>query len=183
MLGMPGQAPRRDESWAVEALGTNPSYRPYPESMKTSAKTLILVMLTFAAALLAAQSKPNFSGTWQLNMGKFDLGGTPISKLVVGVEHKEPVFKYTAKGIADGQEFEETETLTTDGRPGTDSRGGAVRTHWEGMTLVSESTGPDGGALYEARVMISEDGKTITRDFLRKSADDPQKRHEIYDKQ
>jgi hypothetical protein len=30
---------------------------------------------------------------------------------------------------------------------------------------------------------ISEDGKTIMRDFLRKSAGDPQKRHEIFEKQ
>jgi hypothetical protein len=152
--------------------------------MKTSCKILVFAISTFATALLAAaQSKPNFSGTWQLNVAKSDLGGAAITKLVVDVEHKEPMFKYTAKGIADGQEFEETETLTTDGKPGTDSHGAAVRTHWDGTTLVSESTGPDGGVLYEARVTISEDGKTITRNFLRKSADDPQKRHEIYDKQ
>ena len=49
--------------------------------------------------------------------------------------------------------------------------------------LVSESTGSDGSTLYEARLTISEDGKTITRDFVRKSPDDPQKRHEIYEKQ
>ena len=183
MSGIRGQAPRRDESRACRSHGTNRSDGPYPDGMKTSGKVVAFVILTFAAALLAAQSKPNFSGTWQLNMGKSHLGGAPITKLMVDVEHKDPVFKYTAKGIADGQEFEAAETLTTDGKPGTDSRGGAVRTHWEGATLVSESTGPDGSALYEARVTISEDGKTITRDFLRKSADDPQKRHEIYDKQ
>ena len=139
--------------------------------------------LTFSAAVLSAQTKPNFGGTWELNLGKSDLGGAPISKLVVQIEHKDPVFKYTAKGVADGQDFEETETLTTDGKPGQDSRGDAVTTHWEGTTLVSEFTATDGKPLYEARITLSDDGKTTTRDFVRKSAEDPQRRHEIYEKQ
>ena len=151
--------------------------------MKTSSRTLAFATLIFAVVLVAAESKPNFSGTWQLNVGESNLDGAPLTNLLVVVEHKEPVFKYTAKGTADGQDFEETETITTDGKPGTDSHGGTVRSHWEGTMLVSESTGSDGSTLYEARLTISEDGKTITRDFVRKSPDDPQKRHEIYEKQ
>ena len=167
----------------AKARGTNQSCGPYPAIMKTSSRSLAFATLIFAVAVVAAETNPNFSGTWQLNVGKSDMGGAPVTKLVVDVDHKEPVFKYTAKGTADGQDFEETETITTDGKPGTDSHGGTVRSHWEGTTLVSESTGSDGSTLYEARLTISEDGKTITRDFVRKGADDPQKRHEIYEKQ
>ena len=45
--------------------------------------------LIFSAAVLSAQTKPNFSGTWELNLGKSDMGGAPISKLVVQIEHKD----------------------------------------------------------------------------------------------
>jgi hypothetical protein len=150
-------------------------------TMNTLTK-LFLFMLT-CSAVLSAQTKPNFSGTWELNVGKSDLGGAPITKLVVQIEHADPVFKYTAKGIADGQDFEETETLTTDGKPGHDSRGAAVTTRWEGATLVSVATTDDGRPFYEARITLSADGKTAVRDFMRTSSDDPQKRHEIYEKQ
>jgi hypothetical protein len=91
--------------------------------------------------------------------------------------------KYTAKGVADGQDFEETETLSTDGKPGHDSRGAVVTTRWEGATLVSVATTDDGRPFYDARMTLSADGKTAVRDFVRTSPDDPQKRHEIYEKQ
>ena len=64
-------------------------------------------MLTFNSVVLSAQTKPNFTGTWELNVGKSDLGGAPITKLVVQIEHQDPALKYTAKGVADGQDFEE----------------------------------------------------------------------------
>jgi hypothetical protein len=151
--------------------------------MKTLSKPLLLCFaVLFATAVLSAQTKSNFNGTWLLNVEKSELGGAPITKMVVQVEHEDPVFRYTAKGTSGGQDFEETESLTTDGKPGRDAQGAAVKTHWEGATLVSEAIGGDGNPLYEARLTLSEDGKTVTRDFIRKSADDPQKRHEIYEK-
>jgi hypothetical protein len=151
-------------------------------TMNTFTK-LFFFMLTFSAVVLSEQTKPNFTGTWELNVGKSDLGGAPITKLVVQIEHQDPALKYTAKGVADGQDFEETESLTTDGKPGHDSRGAVVTTRWEGATLVSVATTDDGRPFYEARITISADGKTTIRDFERTSPDDPQKRHEIYEKQ
>ena len=139
-------------------------------------------MLTLSATVLSAQSKPNFSGTWELNLGESNLDGAPITTLAVQIEHEDPVLRYTAKGTAGGQDFEETETFTTDGKPGHDSRGAVVTTHWEGNTLVTVATTVDGHPYYEMRMMLAADGKSCTRDFLRTSPDDPQKRHEIYDK-
>jgi hypothetical protein len=151
--------------------------------MKTFTKFLLFLALALSTALLSAQSKPNFTGTWVLNAAKSDMGGAPITKISVQIEHHDPVLKYTAKGTADGQDFEETETLSTDGKPGHDSRGATVTTHWEGATLVSVATTDDGTAQYEARITLAADGNSFTRDFLRTSADDRQKRHEIYEKQ
>jgi len=58
-----------------------------------------------------------------------------------------------------------------------------VTTHWDGAMLVSVATIDDGHPFYEMRMTLAADGKSCTRDFLRTSPDDPQKRHEIYDKQ
>jgi hypothetical protein len=137
--------------------------------------------LLFAAAALAADTPPNFTGTWKLNVAKSDMGTSGVTELVVDVDHKDPVFKYTAKGVAGGQEFEETETMNTDGKPSQDSQGATVKAHWEGATLVAEATGADGSMVYVARLTMSDDGKTITR--VLKQTEDPQPRHEVYEKQ
>jgi hypothetical protein len=138
--------------------------------------------MLLSALAFSVETKPNFSGTWELNTSKSDLGGTPITKLVVRVEHKDPALKYTATGTAAGEDFHEVETLSTDGKPTTDSRGAQVTAHWEGATLVIESTGSQGRALDSTRLALSSDGKKMTREYERKSSDDPQKRHEIYER-
>jgi hypothetical protein len=143
--------------------------------------TALLLSTLFAAAVLAAPSKPNFTGSWELNTQKSDLGGAPITRISVQIDHKDPAFKYTAKGTVNGEEFEESGTIMTDGTPTQDSRGATVKGHWDGATLVVESTSADGSLLDEARMSLSSDGKTIVRDYENKS--DPQKRHEIWDKQ
>ena len=144
---------------------------------------LVVSALVLGAVLVSAETKPNFSGTWELNVAKSDLGGAPITRLVVQVEHKDPVFKYIAKGTADGQDIEEIETFTTDGKPSTDSRGAKVIAHWDGAMLAIETTGGDGKALEDIRLTLSSDGKTLARVYERKSTDDPQKRHDIFEKQ
>lgn len=144
---------------------------------------LLLPLILAPAVILSAGTKPNFTGVWKLNVAKSDLGSSPIQALVVEVEHNEPVFKYVVKGLAGGQQFEEHESLTTDGKPGQDSRGATVVTRWDGDSLVSQATGGDGSPLYESRLSMSADGNTVTRIFVRKSADDPQTRRELYEKQ
>ncbi len=151
----------------------------HEQSQQTSLALLILA----PAVILSAGTKPNFTGIWKLDVAKSDLGSAPIQALVVEVEHREPVFKYVAKGVAGGQQFEEQESLTTDGKPGQDSRGATVVTTWDGDALVTQASGGDGSPLYESRISISADGKTITRVFVTKRADDPQTRRELYEKQ
>ncbi len=139
-------------------------------------------MAAVTTLALAAATKPNFSGDWELNVAKSDMGGAPITKVVVDIDHKDPVFKSTAKGTADGQDFEESETIATDGTPSQNARGATVKAHWDGDTLNFESTGADGQLLDDSRLKLSADGKSIIRDFENMSSGEPQKRHEIYEK-
>ena len=142
---------------------------------------LFLSLSLFAAAALSAQTQPNFTGTWKLNTVKSELGTGGVTALVVDFDHKDPVLKYTAKGTAGGQDFEQTETITTDGKTSRDSQGINVKAHWDGTTLVAEGTGDDGSMTYISRLTLADDGKTITRVVTQR--DDPKPHHELYEKQ
>ncbi len=148
--------------------------------MKPFYKLFLALALVLGALAVSAQDKPNFTGTWELNVEKSNLDGAPLSKLVVQVDHKDPVLTYTATGTAAGEDFSETETFTTDGKAATDSHGNEMRVHWDGSSLVFESVGTQGTD--SGRLTISSDGKSMIRDYERKSSSEPQKRHEIYDK-
>jgi hypothetical protein len=146
--------------------------------MKTLGR--LFLALSLLGAVCSAQTHPNFTGTWKLNAEKSDTG-SGVTALVVDVTHKDPALSYTVKGTAGGQDFEESESLTTDGQPSRDSHGATVKAHWEGTTLVAEGTGDDGSMAYSARITLADDGKSFTRIF--KQAGDPQPRREIYEKQ
>lgn len=147
--------------------------------MKTLKRLFFALLLLTAVAL--AETHPNLTGTWKLNPDKSDTGGTGVTAITVDVTHKDPALSYTVKGTAGGQDFEESESLTTDGQPSRDSHGATVKAHWEGATLVAEGTGDDGSVEYTARITLADDGKSFTRIF--KQAGDPQPRREIYEKQ
>src|SRR5580704_814655 len=148
--------------------------------MKTRKKLLFIATMFLSALTLAAQSRPNFSGNWELNVAKSDLGGAPISKLEVQMDHKGPILKYTASATVNGDVFTESGTIDTDGNPTPSSHGGQVKAHWEAATLVVVTSDTDGRVLDTARMAISGDGTGMTRDYERPS--DQQKRHEVYDK-
>jgi len=148
--------------------------------MNTLTRTLFVSVLVLFPMVLFAGKKPDFTGQWELNVQKSDLGGAPMTKLTVHIEHKDPTFTYTAKATVNGQDFDESETFKTDGTPAQDSRGATVRAHWENETLVIESTAADGSPLDETHITLSADGNTTTRDYENKV--ESQKRHEIYDK-
>jgi hypothetical protein len=149
--------------------------------MNNSRRLFLLLPMLFSAGALFAQNHPNFTGTWKLNVAKSQTGSAGITELVVEVDHKDPVFKYVVRGIAGGQRFEESETFTTDGKASRDSHRVNVEASWDGADLVAVGTADDRSMVYLARLTLSSDGKTITRVFTQK--DDPERRHEIYEKQ
>ncbi len=149
--------------------------------MNNTKRFLCLLPAVLLATTLFAQDHPNFTGKWKLNVQKSEVGSTGVTELVVDVDHKDPVFKYTVKGMAGGQKIEETETFSTDGKPSQGAQGLTVTASWDGPSLVAVGTAGDGSLVYMSRLTLSDDGKTITRVFKQK--DDQQLRHEIYDKQ
>ena len=43
------------------------------------------------------------------------LGGAPITKLVLHIEHKDPVFRYTAQATVDSRDVEESKSFASEG--------------------------------------------------------------------
>jgi hypothetical protein len=82
-------------------------------------KTLsaVCLMLLLAVSTKAQDAKPNFSGTWNLDVAKSDFAGAPApDSIVYVIEHKDPTLKITSTQKSQQGELTNTRTLTTDGK-------------------------------------------------------------------
>jgi hypothetical protein len=132
-------------------------------------KTLVAALtVTAFAASLAAQSKPNFSGTWKLNVSKSDFGPLPgpDSRTDV-IEHNDPVLKVntSAEGAQGKQNF--ILTYTTDGKEVVNKQGPREiksTAVWDGSNLVfnSKFSFNDNDVTIKNVWTLSADGKTLT---------------------
>ncbi len=125
-----------------------------------------LVALTAASAF--AQQKPDFSGTWKMNVAKSDFGALPgpDSRTDV-ITHKEPSLtnEVTAEGAGGKQQY--TAKYTTDGKEVTNQMGPReVKStmKWEGSNLVisSKFMYNDSEVTAQSTWALSADGKTLT---------------------
>lgn len=116
----------------------------------------------------AAQSKPNFSGTWKLNLDKSDFGVLPPSSGRTDVvDHQDPNIKVNVSDAAAQGQQDYTLILTTDGQEATNHPGGLdmkSTANWEGSNLVVNTKlqfqGNDVGI--KTTWTLSDDGKTLT---------------------
>jgi hypothetical protein len=132
-------------------------------------KTLVAALtVTAFAASLAAQSKPNFSGTWKLNVSKSDFGPLPgpDSRLDV-IEHNDPVLRVNVaqEGAQGKQNF--TLSYTTDGKEVMNKQGPRdikSTVVWDGSNLVlnSKFSFNDNDVTVKNVWTLSADGKTLT---------------------
>lgn len=74
-------------------------------------------MLLLAASTWAQDTKPDLSGTWNLDVAKSDFGGAPAPDSIVhAIEHKDPNLKITSTQKNQQGELTNTRNLTTDGK-------------------------------------------------------------------
>jgi hypothetical protein len=123
------------------------------------------------AATLAAQSKPNFSGTWTLNVAKSEFGllPGPTNRTDV-IEHNDPMLKdtVTAEGPQGAQNM--VVTVSTDGKEATNPQGPlSVKStlSWQGSDLVmnSKTSMNDTDITLKSVWSLSADGKTLTQNI------------------
>jgi hypothetical protein len=126
----------------------------------------ILIALPLVSAF--AQQKPDFSGTWKLNVAKSDFGPLPGPESRTDViTHKEPSLSnsVTADGAQGKQQY--TVSYTTDGKEAVNKIGQREiksTLKWVGSNLVisSKFVFNDMDVTSEATWALSSDGKTLT---------------------
>jgi hypothetical protein len=104
------------------------------------------MMIVLAMALSAqASKKPDFSGTWELDLQRTRFGKVPQPKsLLIQIEHHEPEIRVVTVTTTDKAESSKTLDLTTDGKPHSRVVEGqlcAATAHWDqwtGTRLVAE---------------------------------------------
>jgi hypothetical protein len=139
-------------------------------------RVAFLLAGTLCALLASAQDKPNFSGTWVLDIAASDFGQfpTPDSQVEV-IEHHEPNIKLTrtmkSEAIPGGGGTIQR-SYTTDGKENKDESGPRPMTstsNWEKSALVTltKIEIPDGKMEIKESWLMAPDGKqmTVTREF------------------
>ena len=137
--------------------------------MVSSVTTALTLLLAVAAAPLEAQSPPNLSGTWILQVAESDFGQLPAPERRTDIiTHDEPRLVVQRMTMAQGQETSLELTYAVDGAPHRNDAGGAVavsRLSWDGSTLVIISTvsSPQGEVILTDRYSLGDDGQTLTQ--------------------
>src|SRR3984893_4652144 len=153
-------------------------------------KAIVAVLsVTAFATSVVAQSKPNFSGTWKLNVAKSEFGPlpAPTSRTDV-IEHNDPNLKdgVTADTAQGKQEY--TANYTTDGKEVTNKMGPREvksTAAWEGNNLVvnSKTSFNDNDITIKSSWSLSDDGKTLTQNVHFTSPMGEADQKMIYEKQ
>ena len=137
--------------------------------MRRAVATVLAVMMT--TVFLAAQAKPNFAGTWTLDETKStmpQMGGGPGGGRGGGAARSITVKQTDAELNRESQMGERTMTRvykldgseTVNSTPRGDTKS---KSHWEGATLVTESTsemqGPSGSVTIVSKETMSLDAE------------------------
>ncbi|MBI5848371.1 MAG: hypothetical protein HZB31_10570 [Nitrospirae bacterium] len=156
--------------------------------MKRVAAFILFVSLLFSGSAFAL-GRPDFSGTWTLNMAKSDMGKNQSSTLstakVTIVIKQTPAVLATTRIVG---ERSETATHKLDGGESVNMAGGKeIRStcRWEGSTLITKSVMSTEHGTGESTFVqsLSADGRVMTIDTTIKTPNGVRKMQLIYDKQ
>lgn len=159
--------------------------------MSSRILTLTAVLTSFALHAAVGQAKPNFSGTWKMNVEKSDPmgggggggGGMTPGALTITQSETELVTEQTF-----GEQVRKA-TYYLDGRESTNpgGRGGEAKSkaRWEGASLIIETTSMMGENAVTTKTVrtLSEDGKVMTVVTTRPGPNGETTRKTVFDKQ
>ena len=127
-----------------------------------------LLITLIALAVVAADQKPNFSGSWKLIVSKSDFGASPPPQaMLTRIGHKEPEILVRSKVTGPQGEYNSEYRYATNGRENINTvRGSEIksRVNWEGSTLKVVAHAINAGAQVEFadEWILSPDRKTLT---------------------
>jgi hypothetical protein len=137
---------------------------------RSTTRLTVAVLVLCGGAILAGPSRPDFSGTWKLNLTKSNLGPLPPpSAMTIAIVQKYPELEVNTK-ISGGPEgdLDYDATYATDGKETVNRLGGhdaRSKAHWEGSTLAVETRADFGGGDVDVRSRwaLSEGGKVLNQ--------------------
>ena len=143
--------------------------------------------LFLTSGVLDAQSKPDFTGDWKMNLIKSDFGAAPAPDTMTRkIVHAEPALSIDEEQATPIGPQRTTRKYVTDGTESTFEAGGApVRTSakWDGNVLVAVTTVDVVGLIYNDRMTLSADGKTLTSVVRLQTPQGPLDLTVVFDKQ
>jgi hypothetical protein len=149
--------------------------------------TLVATSIPAQTKQKVANSKPDFSGTWQLDTAKSNVGPSITSDQPLKITHHEPEFRITRRAESNGQVSARDFVYYSDGRGETnptivflstrpdripqshDKDVTKSKTTWSGNKIVTRSAIRSliGGQVLEFEIIdewkLSSDGKTLTQ--------------------
>ncbi len=154
----------------------------------TIALRLCVLFSVFVPHVVAQTPKPDFSGTWQLDVQRTRFGEIPPPKsLLIQIEHHDPQIRIVTITTTDDGETRETLVLTTDGQPHNytlqDQPCSATARWdaWRGERLIAEVKRP--GSLLSRRFSLGAKGKILTTVLTIKDNSGEKKAYEFFFKQ
>jgi len=133
-------------------------------------RAIYLILFLIGAA--AAQTRPDFSGTWKQNMEKSPTKSSWLKSYVNKIELQDANLKVTTTTVGDRGErtYDRTYVIGKEEKnrdPEGDERTSIVK--WEGNTLVFDSVEKEHDAVLTSKEIwtLSDDGKTLTKKIHR----------------
>jgi len=131
---------------------------------RTSAALMVAVIGCLCALIVAAQTKPNFSGAWKMNREKSKFADGGPDAILIKIDHKEPALTEEWSMTTPEGERSFQGKYTTDGKETEQEvmgRTAKTSAKWEGDALVIEFKAADG--FFKRKITLSADGKTMTK--------------------
>lgn len=155
--------------------------------------SIIALTLLIVSPAWAQDAKPDFSGTWNVDLAKSDFGPTPPPESIVQViVHKEPALKVSSTVKSSMGTISNERNLTTDGKENAYTLKGSAgeqavksTSTWSGKKLLTTMKVDTQGVTIDINDAweLSADGKvlTMTREIKTPQGDFNQKA--VYNKQ
>jgi len=125
------------------------------------------LLMGLCALIAVAQSKPNFTGAWKLNLQKSKFADNIPEGLSLTLEfnHKDNILTEAFSYSQGASEHSVEGKYAIDGKESDVPNGDAVikaTAKWEGNALVIDWRGPEAGRYFIRKLTLAPDGKSMT---------------------
>ncbi len=139
----------------------------------TTRRQIAICLVAFlCTALVGAETKPNFSGTWKQNLEKSPTKSSWLKSYVNKIDQKDTSLKVTTTTLGDrGEHTYDRAYVIGKEEKSQDHEGDQFATNvkWEGSTLVFETVEKERDATLTSKEIwtLSDDAKTLTKSIHR----------------